>query len=89
MQLRDLSISRGTFDWGVSCPEELVDGKQHVMYVRFDALINYMSGIDGTDASKPLSRFWPANMHIVRKDIHWFHAVIWPAMLMSAGENHT
>lgn len=85
IELRDLSISRGTFDWGVSCPEELVDGKQHVMYVWFDALINYMSGVDGTDASKPLSRFWPANMHIVGKDIHWFHAVIWPAMLMSAG----
>lgn len=85
IELRDLSISRGTFDWGVSCPEELVDGKQHVMYVWFDALINYMSGVDGIDASKPLSRFWPANMHIVGKDIHWFHAVIWPAMLMSAG----
>jgi len=85
IELRDLSISRGTFDWGVSCPEEPADGKQHVMYVWFDALINYMSGVDGLDASKPLSRFWPASMHIVGKDIHWFHAVIWPAMLMSAG----
>ncbi|OLQ03453.1 Methionine--tRNA ligase [Symbiodinium microadriaticum] len=83
--LRDLSISRGTFDWGVSCPEDLVDGKRHVMYVWFDALINYLSGIDGIDPKKPLSRFWPANMHIVGKDIHWFHTVIWPAMLMSAG----
>lgn len=43
--MRDLSISRGTFDWGVSCPEEPVDGKPHVMYVWFDALINYLSGI--------------------------------------------
>lgn len=85
IELRDLSISRGTFDWGVSCPEDLVDGKRHVMYVWFDALINYLSGIDGIDPKKPLSRFWPANMHIVGKDIHWFHTVIWPAMLMSAG----
>mmetsp|Transcript_61076 Transcript_61076/g.126481 ORF Transcript_61076/g.126481 Transcript_61076/m.126481 type:complete len:677 (-) Transcript_61076:129-2159(-) len=85
IELRDLSISRGTFDWGVSCPEDLVDGKEHVMYVWFDALINYLSGIDGIDPKKPLSRFWPANMHIVGKDIHWFHTVIWPAMLMSSG----
>jgi len=85
IELRDLSISRGTFDWGVSCPEDLVDGKRHVMYVWFDALINYLSGIDGIDPKKPLSRFWPANMHIVGKDIHWFHTVIWPAMLMSSG----
>mmetsp|Transcript_1624 Transcript_1624/g.4109 ORF Transcript_1624/g.4109 Transcript_1624/m.4109 type:complete len:683 (-) Transcript_1624:126-2174(-) len=85
IELRDLSISRGTFDWGVECPEELVDGKKHVMYVWFDALINYLSGVDGTEPSKPLSRFWPANMHVVGKDIHWFHTVIWPAMLMSAG----
>ncbi|CAE7558240.1 metG [Symbiodinium natans] len=85
IELRDLSISRGTFDWGVSCPEDLVDGKRHVMYVWFDALINYLSGIDGIDPKKPLSRFWPANMHIVGKDIHWFHTVIWPAMLISAG----
>mmetsp|Transcript_40769 Transcript_40769/g.110277 ORF Transcript_40769/g.110277 Transcript_40769/m.110277 type:complete len:860 (-) Transcript_40769:99-2678(-) len=85
MELRDLSISRGTFDWGVPCPEDEVDGKKHVMYVWFDALINYISGINGTDPSKPLSRFWPADMHIVGKDISWFHTVIWPAMLMSAG----
>ncbi|CAJ1347866.1 unnamed protein product [Effrenium voratum] len=84
IEMRDLSISRGTFDWGVECPEDPVDGKKHVMYVWFDALVNYLSGVEGT-ASKPLSRFWPANMHIVGKDIIWFHAVIWPAMLMSAG----
>ncbi|CAK9025987.1 unnamed protein product [Durusdinium trenchii] len=84
IELRDLSISRGTFDWGVTCPEDKVDGKQHVMYVWFDALINYLSGVDGIYPEKPLSRFWPANMHVVGKDIHWFHSVIWPAMLMSA-----
>jgi len=85
MEMRDLSISRGTFDWGVDCPEEEVDGKRHVMYVWFDALINYISGVKHTDPSKPLSRFWPADMHIVGKDISWFHSVIWPSMLMSAG----
>mmetsp|Transcript_24475 Transcript_24475/g.70244 ORF Transcript_24475/g.70244 Transcript_24475/m.70244 type:complete len:863 (+) Transcript_24475:138-2726(+) len=85
MELRDLSISRGSFEWGVPCPEDKVDDKAHVMYVWFDALINYISGVDGLDPSKPLSRFWPANMHIIGKDICWFHAVIWPAMLMSAG----
>eukprot|EP00931_Biecheleriopsis_adriatica_P072642 TRINITY_DN47078_c0_g1_i1.p1 TRINITY_DN47078_c0_g1~~TRINITY_DN47078_c0_g1_i1.p1 ORF type:complete len:871 (-),score=231.18 TRINITY_DN47078_c0_g1_i1:39-2651(-) len=85
IELRDLSISRGTFEWGVECPEEAVDGKKHVMYVWFDALINYVSGVDGHDSSKPLSRFWPADMHIVGKDITWFHCVIWPSMLMSAG----
>jgi len=85
MEMRDLSISRGTFDWGVDCPEDEVDGKPHVMYVWFDALINYISGVNGTDTSKPLSRFWPADMHIVGKDISWFHSVIWPSMLMSAG----
>jgi len=85
IELRNLSISRGTFAWGVECPEEKVEGQPHVMYVWFDALINYVSGVDGIDPSKPLSRFWPANMHIVGKDIIWFHAVIWPAMLMSAG----
>lgn len=84
MELRDLSISRGTFEWGVPCPEDEVDGKKHVMYVWFDALINYISGVDGTDSSKPLSRFWPADMQIIGKDISWFHTVIWPAMLMSA-----
>jgi len=85
IELRDLSISRGTFDWGVPCPEDPVDGKSHVMYVWFDALINYISGVDGTDKSKPLSRFWPCTTHVIGKDISWFHAVIWPAMLMSAG----
>lgn len=84
MEMRDLSISRGTFDWGVHCPEEPVDGNNHVMYVWFDALINYISSVDGVDLSQPLSRFWPADVHIVGKDICWFHAVIWPSMLMSA-----
>ena len=52
---------------------------------RFDALINYASGIDAGNKANPLSRFWPADMHVVGKDISWFHSVIWPTMLMSAG----
>lgn len=85
MDLRDFSISRGSFNWGVPCPEDKVDGQDHVMYVWFDALINYVSGVNGNDTSKPKSHYWPADMHIVGKDITWFHAVYWPAMLMSAG----
>jgi methionyl-tRNA synthetase len=79
--LRDLSISRTDFDWGIPIPEDFpgrVDGQKHVMYVWFDALTNYLSGI------KYNSEIWPANIHLVGKDILWFHAVIWPCMLMSA-----
>jgi len=83
--IRDLSISRGTFEHGVTCPEDLVDGNQHVMYVWFDALCNYFSAVEGHDPNSPLNRFWPADVHIIGKDITWFHTVIWPAMLMSAG----
>lgn len=70
--LQDLSISRTNFDWGIPMPFD----KKHVCYVWFDALFNYYSGADG---------FWPADVHLVGKDILWFHAVYWPAMLMSAG----
>ena len=86
--LQDLSVSRTTFDWGIACPGD-VPG--HVMYVWFDALSNYLSGI-GYDAdapnpskSSPLAKFWPANIHLIGKDIIWFHCVIWPAILMCAG----
>lgn len=81
--LRDLSISRTTFTWGVPVPEGF-DSK-HVMYVWFDALTNYISGVHGLDSDHPLSAFWPASTHIIGKDILWFHSVIWPCMLMSAG----
>jgi len=84
MELRDLSVSRGTFSWGIKCPEDLVDGAEHVMYVWFDALTNYFTGVNGFDASDPLSKYWPADMHVIGKDITWFHTVIWPAILMSA-----
>jgi methionyl-tRNA synthetase len=76
--LRDLSISRTSFAWGVPVP----DDPRHVMYVWFDALTNYLSATR-TVAGK--SEFWPADVHLVGKDILRFHAVYWPAFLMSAG----
>jgi methionyl-tRNA synthetase len=78
--LDDLSISRSTFDWGVPVPWDT----KHVVYVWFDALLNYVTavGFDGDEAT--LERRWPAT-HLVGKDILRFHAVIWPAMLLAAG----
>lgn len=106
--LRDLSISRTTFDWGIPVPQGFNDN--HVMYVWMDALSNYLTGVnalgvndgegdisvvidekdDGnissnTKSNAHLARFWPANVHIIGKDILWFHTVIWPCLLMSAG----
>jgi methionyl-tRNA synthetase len=78
--LQDLSVSRTTFDWGIPVP----GAKGHVMYVWFDALINYLSGTGWPDKS-PRNHYWPADLHIVGKDIVRFHAVYWPAFLMSAG----
>ena len=79
--LEDLSISRTTLDWGVPVP----DGPGHVMYVWVDALTNYITGVGFPDESHPLWRFWPADVHVIGKDITRFHAVYWPAFLMSAG----
>jgi methionyl-tRNA synthetase len=80
--LRDLSISRTTFDWGVKVP----DDPEHVMYVWVDALTNYITGVGFPDEnSDPRWRFWPADLHVIGKDIIRFHAVYWPAFLMSAG----
>jgi methionyl-tRNA synthetase len=82
--LRDLAISRPKekLKWGIPIPED--DG--HVMYVWFDALTNYLSGINAPDGGPETNaRYWPANVHIIGKDIIWFHCVIWPCMLMSAG----
>ena len=84
--LRDLSISRTTFSWGVPVPDGFE--KDHVMYVWFDALTNYLTGVDGLaveGADPNLTSLWPADCHIIGKDIMWFHCVIWPCMLMSAG----
>jgi methionyl-tRNA synthetase len=79
--LKDLSVSRTTLKWGIPFPL----GKGHVVYVWFDALTNYISALDWPDEKGRFKEFWPADVHLVGKEIAWFHAVIWPAMLMSAG----
>jgi methionyl-tRNA synthetase len=79
--LRDLSVSRTSFDWGVKVP----GSDNHVMYVWLDALTTYLSGIGFPDDSEEWRKFWPADVHIIGKDIVRFHAVYWPAFLMSAG----
>ena len=79
--LKDLSISRTTFDWGVKVPHD----PEHVMYVWVDALTNYITGVGFPDEADPNWRLWPADLHIIGKDIIRFHAVYWPAFLMSAG----
>jgi methionyl-tRNA synthetase len=79
--LKDLSISRTTFDWGIPVPGD----EAHVMYVWVDALTNYITGVGYPDENDPLWRFWPADLHVIGKDITRFHAVYWPAFLMSAG----
>ncbi|MBD3318753.1 methionine--tRNA ligase [Candidatus Woesearchaeota archaeon] len=76
--LQDLSVSRTSISWGIPVPFD----KKHVIYVWFDALINYLSGIDYP--SQTFRTFWPCNVHIIGKDITWFHTVIWPIMLMAA-----
>jgi methionyl-tRNA synthetase len=79
--LRDLSISRTTFDWGVKVPGH----PEHVMYVWVDALTNYLTGVGFPDERDANWHYWPADVHIIGKDIIRFHAVYWPAFLMSAG----
>ncbi|MEH2501395.1 methionyl-tRNA synthetase [Bradyrhizobium sp. AZCC 1578] len=79
--LKDLSISRTTFDWGVKVPND----PEHVMYVWVDALTNYITGVGFPDENDPNWRYWPADVHVIGKDIIRFHAVYWPAFLMSAG----
>ncbi len=79
--LKDLSISRTTFDWGVPVPSD----PKHVMYVWVDALTNYITAVGFPDEAAPLWRFWPADLHLIGKDIVRFHTVYWPAFLMSAG----
>ena len=81
--LQDLSISRSTFDWGIPIPWD----DKHVLYVWIDALLNYATAIGYGDESSTerFAALWPADVHLVGKDILRFHAVIWPAMLMAAG----
>lgn len=80
--LQDLSISRTTFDWGIPVP----DAPGHIIYVWVDALTNYITGVGFPDEqSDSFKRYWPADIHMIGKDITRFHAVYWPAFLMSAG----
>jgi methionyl-tRNA synthetase len=80
--LQDLSISRTTFDWGIPVP----NAPGHVMYVWIDALTNYITGVGYPDTdSEQFQRYWPADLHVIGKDIIRFHTVYWPAFLMSAG----
>ena len=78
--LRDLSVSRTSFDWGVPVP----GSPDHVMYVWVDALTTYMTGVGYPDTGGEWARYWPADVHLIGKDIVRFHTVYWPAFLMSA-----
>jgi methionyl-tRNA synthetase len=78
--LRDLSVSRTTFDWGIPVPGD----EKHVMYVWVDALTNYVTATGWPD-EHPRNAYWPADVHVIGKDIIRFHAIYWPAFLMSAG----
>ena len=79
--LDDLCISRSTFDWGIPVP---IDEK-HVIYVWLDALTNYITALGYPDEPELYEKYWPADVHLVGKEIVRFHSIIWPAMLMSAG----
>jgi methionyl-tRNA synthetase len=79
--LKDLSISRSKFRWGIPVP----DDPGHVFYVWFDALIGYLSGIGFGQQKENFSKYWPANLHLVGKEIVRFHTVYWPAFLLAAG----
>jgi len=79
--LKDLSISRKSFSWGIPVP----DNKDHVIYVWLDALTNYISALDYPDTNNTMyKKFWPASVHLIGKDILRFHAVYWPAFLLAA-----
>lgn len=80
--LRDLSISRTSFQWGIQVPND----DEHIMYVWIDALMNYISalGYPNQSTDSKFQKFWPASLHVVGKDILRFHAVYWPAFLMAA-----
>jgi len=77
--VRDLSISRSNFTWGIPLPQD----KEHVLFVWFDALINYLSGAGFPDSDR-FKTFWPADIHMIGKDILWFHTMVWMSILMSA-----
>ena len=79
--LNDLSLSRTSLAWGIPVPGDV----GHVIYVWYDALTNYITGVGYPDAGERFETFWPADIHLVGKDILRFHAVYWPAFLLSAG----
>ena len=79
--LRDLSVSRTSFDWGVKVP----GSDNHVMYVWVDALTNYLTGLGFPEQTEEMAKWWPADLHLIGKDIVRFHTIYWPAFLMSAG----
>lgn len=81
MGLKDLSISRSTVKWGVPVP----DDPEQTVYVWFDALTNYITAIDYLGEGPQFTKFWPADLHVMAKDILKFHAIYWPAFLMAAG----
>ena len=76
--LKDLSVSRCSFKWGIPLPND----EKHVIYVWFDALLNYISAIDYPN--EKFKRYWPADIQVIGKDISWFHTVIWPGILLAA-----
>ncbi|MGN6105304.1 MAG: methionine--tRNA ligase, partial [Kofleriaceae bacterium] len=85
--LKDLSVSRTSFSWGIPVPEPDPEGQQHVIYVWMDALANYLSDLcppDGEIGGPDVERYWPHAVHVIGKDILRFHAVYWPAFLMAA-----
>jgi methionyl-tRNA synthetase len=79
--LRDLSVSRTTFSWGIPVP----GNEKHIIYVWFDALTNYITALGYPDTTGNYGRYWPVNVHLIGKDILRFHAVYWPTFLMAAG----
>jgi len=86
--LKDLSVSRTSFAWGIPAPEPDPEGLSHVIYVWLDALTNYLSDLcppDGTIGGADVERYWPQAIHVIGKDILRFHAVYWPAFLLAAG----
>ncbi len=77
--LQDVPVTRTNFTWGIPMP----DAPGHVIYVWIDALLNYVTALGMADGNGPLTKYWPAAYHVIGKEILWFHAVIWPAMLMA------
>jgi len=81
MSIEDISISRASFSWGIPLP----DDAEHVVWVWLDALTTYISALGYPDNKDNFNKYWPADVHFMAKDILWFHSVIWPCFLMSAG----